>query len=67
MQLERCFLHLTNAPSRQPRREQSCWEFMRERTDKNLPNAEHVFRSVVKSIEDNIQVRTLEMSSLKYS
>lgn len=35
--------------------DRNTWEFMRERTDKKLPNAQHVYRSVVKSIEDNIQ------------
>lgn len=31
------------------------WEFMRERRDKDTPNAYHVYESVARSIQDNIQ------------
>lgn len=35
--------------------EKQVWLFMRERKDKELPNATHVFESVQRSIEDNIK------------
>ena len=30
------------------------WAFLRERTDKNTPNAYHVYEKVMQSIDDNI-------------
>ena len=31
------------------------WRFMRVRTDKQLPNAKHVYEKVLASIKDNIE------------
>ena len=34
--------------------ETGTWIFLRERTDKNTPNAYHVYEKVMQSIDDNI-------------
>ena len=35
--------------------EEGVWRFMRVRTDKQRPNAKHVYEKVMSSIEDNIE------------
>lgn len=40
-------------------REQQCWKFLRDRKDKETPNAYHVYEKVMKSIEDNIDEEAL--------
>lgn len=40
-------------------KEQQMWRFMRDRRDKDTPNAYHVYEKVMKSIEDNIQENDL--------
>ena len=35
--------------------EDGVWRFMRVRTDKQLPNAKHVYEKVLASIKDNIE------------
>lgn len=35
--------------------EDGVWRFMRVRTDKQRPNARHVYEKVLSSIEDNIE------------
>ena len=35
-------------------KEQQTWRFLRERKDKETPNAFHVYEKVMKSIEDDI-------------
>ena len=35
--------------------EEGVWRFMRARTDKQRPNAKHVYEKVMSSIEDNIE------------
>ena len=35
--------------------EEGVWRFMRVRTDKQRPNARHVYEKVLSSIEDNIE------------
>lgn len=39
--------------------EEQTWSYMRERRDKDTPNAYHVFEKVMKSIEDNIKQEDL--------
>ena len=35
-------------------KDQEVWRFLRERKDKDFPNAVHVYEKVMKSIEDDI-------------
>ena len=39
--------------------EQQSWKFLRDRKDKETPNAFHVYEKVMKSIEDNIDEEAL--------
>lgn len=40
-------------------KEQQTWKFLRDRRDKETPNAFHVYEKVMKSIEDNINEEIL--------
>lgn len=40
-------------------KEQQTWKFLRDRKDKETPNAYHVYEKVMKSIEDNIDETVL--------
>ena len=39
--------------------DQQSWKFLRDRKDKDYPNAFHVYEKVMKSIEDNIDEEAL--------
>lgn len=39
--------------------EEQAWVYMRERRDKDTPNAYHVYEKVVHSIEDNLNAEVL--------
>ena len=40
-------------------KEQQTWKFLRDRKDKETPNAYHVYEKVMKSIDDNIDETVL--------
>jgi mRNA-capping enzyme len=40
-------------------KEQQTWKFLRDRKDKETPNAYHVYEKVMKSIDDNINEEVL--------